>query len=272
MPGQGKISDQYAFHSSATTAANGNVLDVWGYEFAVVQVQGVTTATLIAEGAIDNTNYKTLRLMSVGGIDSVDSITADGIYVIRVGGLRSLRVRISSYTAGTITVVGWAATVDPFPIGYGLSASRFVKTISLTPTLDTNAYAVLDSLGGEQTLTDAARVSGGSGIIETLVLCDKSQNKANLDIVFFESNPAGTYTNNAAVDVTDADILAICGIVEISESDYVEFTDNCAVCLRNLGIAFTASGSANLYALIIARSTPTYAVGDLEMHVSILQD
>ena len=272
MAHEGVVSPPFTMQTAATATGNGLVLNTTGREWLLITVSGISGDTITVEGHIDDSNWETLRVLPVDSVESLASITANNTYIVRVGGQRGVRARISTFSAGTITVTAVMSSVPPFPIGYGAGAGRWVKSITLTPTITTTAYAVLDNLGGEQTLASAVRSTGGGGVIESIVLADKSENKTALDIVFFNADPAGTYTDNGTTDITDADLFKIIGVVEIGESDYIMFTDNYIVSMNNLGLAFRASGSTSLYALIISRGTPTYAVGDLQLIVSILQD
>lgn len=152
-------------------------------------------------------------------------------------------------------------------------AAGFAKLIHTDLSVDTSAYASGDLLGAKLTLSSAIRTSGGTGIIESIVLTDLAKQNAQIDVVFFDSNPsATTFTDNAALDIADADLEKIIGHVTIYASDYISFSDNAVATVRNLGLAFQASGSDDIYACLVVRGTPTYAADDLALRVTILQD
>ncbi len=152
--------------------------------------------------------------------------------------------------------------------------NRALVTVEVTPTITAGPYTTGDVVGGKLTFTDAANRSGGGGIIRSLIITDLGDQKANLDLLLFDSDPSnGTYTDDAAVDVDDLDLVKVVAQISIVTADYKSFTDNAAAALKDLGAAFQCSGSANLYGLLIARAGPTYtSTGDLTIRLVIEQD
>jgi hypothetical protein len=148
------------------------------------------------------------------------------------------------------------------------------KIVTLDPTVDTSAYAAGDLVCEKLTITGAASFSGGTGIIQSVIVGDQAAQEAELDLIFFDSDPTGTtFTENAAFDIADADLDRICAIVTVIGADYKSFADNSCAFLGNIGQAFTAVGTANLFLAVVTRGTPTYAAaGDIRIRVNILQD
>tara|TARA_Y100000310_G_scaffold202967_1_gene203212 strand:+ start:2661 stop:4019 length:1359 start_codon:yes stop_codon:yes gene_type:complete len=148
------------------------------------------------------------------------------------------------------------------------------RTVSVSLTVDTDAYTVNDIVGGKLTLTSAARTSGGAGVILGVALVDMSMQDAEYDIIIFEQDPTnGTYTDDAAIDVDDTDADFLVGVITVSPGHYTDFTDNSVATVNNVNLPFTAVGSANLYAVAVTRGTPTYAAAtDLQLRFKIAQD
>lgn len=94
------------FQSAATATGNGTAHYVLGLTTFVVQVQGITTATITFEVTQDETNWKAIEARNVTTNAIATTATADGIFAINVAGINQLRCRISAYTSGTITVSG----------------------------------------------------------------------------------------------------------------------------------------------------------------------
>ncbi|UOF79218.1 hypothetical protein [Caudoviricetes sp.] len=141
-------------------------------------------------------------------------------------------------------------------------------TASMLP--DTNAYVDGDLVGDLITFANAPK----SGIIETLTLVDQAKQDAALDVIFFSANPSSTtFTDNAALDIADADLLKVLGVIRIAATDYCDIADNAIATLRGLGLAYVAEGG-NLYACLLSNgATPTYAAtGDLLLALSIIPD
>jgi hypothetical protein len=150
------------------------------------------------------------------------------------------------------------------------------NTLSLrvTPTISAGAiYAAGDTVGDKITLTNAVRVSGGTGILQDLLVIDKANQKANLEILIFESDPsAATITDNAAF-VFSTDIAKLIQRISIASSDYVTINSIAIASMSSIGKVLYANGSRNLYAVIINTGTPTYATtSDLTLVLGILQD
>lgn len=138
------------------------------------------------------------------------------------------------------------------------------KVISVTPTVDTAANATGDAIGDKQTLTSAARVSGGHVTLDTLVMIDKANQKAACDILFFDSDPAAaTITTNSAFAFS-TDIDKLIGIVHVATTDWITVDSQAVLSLKNINLVLKASGSANLYAAVVGTGAPQYsAVDDL---------
>jgi len=135
--------------------------------------------------------------------------------------------------------------------------------IVVAPTVTAGAYTAGDTLGGEMTLTAAARVSGGSGILTgiSMAVLDDGANlwvANDVEVVIFKSNPAGTYTDNATLNgtaFTDADSFLIVDTVlldTVSALGDVKFLK-----ARNLNVPYVCSGSADLFAVALNRGART---------------
>lgn len=164
-------------------------------------------------------------------------------------------------TAGTGTTI--SAEVVGGAQQQTVVAARDV--FSVTPTIDTNIFAAGDSVGGKQTLTSMARVSGGVTILTSLTVVDKGNQKPNLTILFFDSDPsAATITNNAAF-VFSTDISKLIGRVNVVTADFETIDSEAIASIKNIGLLLEASGSSDLYvAVVLTSGTPTFtSAGDL---------
>lgn len=161
-----------------------------------------------------------------------------------------------------------------FAGGLPVSAGGYTTVLTSALTCTAGAYVAGYDIGGKLTLTSAVRVSGGSGIINSLILSDKGKQNSAVDIIFFDADPASTtFTDNAALTVADADLTKIIGVVNITANDYASFADNSVATVKNLGLAFKVTTSTNIYATVVSRGTPTYAsTSDLSLKVKMYQD
>lgn len=144
---------------------------------------------------------------------------------------------------------------------------------TVTPTITPAAYDANDVIAGIQTFANAVRVSGGTGIIQSLVVSDLANQKAVLEIYLFSANPAaGTYTDNTALDIHDTDALLCIGRLDVAAGDYKSLADNAIACITGIGLAIKLAATS-LYAIIRTISAPTYVgASDLKLTLGILSD
>jgi hypothetical protein len=148
------------------------------------------------------------------------------------------------------------------------------REVSATPTVDTSAYASGDLIGAKITLANAVQVAAGSGELLSLVLSDLANQKSDIDVVLFDSDPSTTtFTDQAALDIDDADLVKVIGVISIAAADYVSFVDNAVATLRDLRLGFKLASGTSLYAALVCRGTPTYASSsDLKLRAIVNQD
>lgn len=200
----------------------------------------------------------------------------DDAHVSGDAGIMALAVRKDSRAATS------GADGDYNPLSVDASGRQWVrpapvqKRIQATPTISTSpAYTSGDVLGGLQTLTDAANISGGSGVIQSMTVLDKTQaQRAAMDILFFDQTVT-VAADNAAVAMSDADMANCIGTISIGpyNTAWPGTPLNSISTLINVGLPFICNGTANLYAVAVVRGTPTYvSTTDLIFSYSILQD
>ena len=149
------------------------------------------------------------------------------------------------------------------------------NTVVITPTItvDTAAYAAGDSIGGKITLTDAMRVSGGTGVLSGITLIDRANQKPALEIFIFDSNPAAATITDQAAFVFSTDDLKVIAKIVVEAADWTTINSKATAELANLNRVVKASGSANLYAAIVAGGAPDFAAGtDLQLRFKFFQD
>lgn len=135
-------------------------------------------------------------------------------------------------------------------------ASDQAVVIKVAPTVTAGAYTANDCIGGEQTLSNAARVSGQGGVLSG-IMCAIEDDAANgwrandIEVIIFDSNPAGTYTDNTALAVTDADSILIMGSILLDT--HVDCGNVSLLYAQNIGLIYECNGSANLYAVAVNR-------------------
>jgi len=87
--------------------------------------------------------------------------------------------------------------------------------------------------------------------------------------VFFDSNPsATTVTDNVALTIADADLTKIIGVIALTT--HKTFVNNSVSVAQDQSIPFNLGNASTLYAILVARSTPTFvATTDVTLRVGI---
>lgn len=143
--------------------------------------------------------------------------------------------------------------------------------VAVTPTITGGAYSAKDAVGGLLTFANAARVSGGSGVVHAVTIIDNDSEAAELVLVLFDQTFTAT-ADNAPFDPSDADLANCIGKITISSTDYQAFNDNAVAQVRNVGLPFKLTGTS-LFGQLMCTGGPTYtAVSDLTIKLHILQD
>lgn len=144
-----------------------------------------------------------------------------------------------------------------------------VLRISQTPTVSTSpAYTAGDAVGGLLTFANAARVSGGGGIIGSVTVVDLSQQRPSLELVLFDQTFTSS-SDNAAFDPTDGDLGNVLGVVAINS--WSNFNDNSVATVSGVNLPFDLTGTS-LFGQLLTRSTPTFVgTSDIIVLVQVIQ-
>jgi hypothetical protein len=198
--------------------------------------------------------------------DNVTTAKPDMITATDVGTKRALDVNLANATDIQVSSAPEASELHLGEIG-GSS-----KIVTPTITVSTSVYEAGDCVGGKITLTDAMRVSGGSGVLQSITVIDVSATKPALELLLFNADPtAATLTDQAAVALS-TDITKVMHRIPIYTSDYATVA---SVSIADITVnkVVEAVGSDNLYAAIVATGAHDFvAVTDLKMSFGFLQD
>jgi len=150
-------------------------------------------------------------------------------------------------------------------------ARRDLQRISVTSaglTTATTTYASGDQTGNQFTLANAARVTGGGGVITGVTLICATTVLGNMDVVFFDSSVT-LAADNAAFSISSANALKIVGIVQLAGA--YSFALNRMAQAVNISLPYVCSGGTSLYAALITRTANGVysAVTDLQLNVYV---
>jgi hypothetical protein len=145
-------------------------------------------------------------------------------------------------------------------------------SITIIPaiTVDTNAYAAGDNIGGKLTLAGAARVAGRGTMLTDIHILDRSNQKAALEILIFASDPTAATITDQAGFVYSTDDLKQIARISVAAADYVTINGKATVHLRNLATVLHPT-TTSLFVAIVTTGTPTYAASALQVVFKFLQ-
>ena len=171
-------------------------------------------------------------------------------------------------SAAPATPTGVAAgdyTLPQQATGGGAWIRNYTKVISVTPTVDTAAYASGDLLVDTASIAAAFLEAGGSAILDSIDVIDLGSQSAAFTIII--SNTTTSFgTINAAPNISDANVgLVHLGQVSVAAGDYITVSGTTVASYTALGIPVqVASGTTLYFAVINGTGAPDYVTaGDL---------
>jgi hypothetical protein len=140
--------------------------------------------------------------------------------------------------------------------------------VTATPTIATSGYVDNDQIGGLQTYTNAALASGRPGLIVGATITSRTVTALNaLELWIFEASPTLAGSDNAAFDLSDANLEAArpTAVIDFLAADYRN-TVSGVWCLGSVkggkvSEPFVTSGSANLVGVLVATAAPAAQYG-----------
>lgn len=152
----------------------------------------------------------------------------------------------------------------------------YTTVVTASPTLTVHANYVANDYVGQSgvalTLANCARWNGGTGLIVKAELVDKAVQKIAGELWIFDTAPTPP-ADSATWAITDAEALTVVGIIPFAAASYYDSANNSICISDNLAIGFKCgSASKDLYACFVTRGAPTYASGDLNFRLTVLQD
>lgn len=139
-----------------------------------------------------------------------------------------------------------------------------VDVVTVTPTvLNNDAYDAGDVIFDAATITNAVPVAGGSALLQSIVVTDTADQKAQLHLVFMNA-ATSLGTKDSAPDIDDTEALTVLGTVEILAASYIDLGGASVATKTAVGLVLeAASSSRDLYVAAFSTGTPTYATGSL---------
>jgi hypothetical protein len=145
-----------------------------------------------------------------------------------------------------------------------------VITVDATP--DTNALAEGDVAFATQEVALAARVNGGTTILQNVTICDPDDQGIGIDLIFFDANTT-LGTENSAPDADDTEAQTIIGRVQVGAGSFYDIGASKIACVTGIGLLMKAgAATTSIWVAGIARGAPTYAGGHLYIKLGFLRN
>ena len=160
----------------------------------------------------------------------------------------------------------------------GINSGGFTKMTSSTVVMTAaGAYSTGDYMGTTtvpQSFSDAVRVSGGSGIIKSIVISDKIATANVAMELWLLSTTFTAPTDNTAWDLSDPNMLFVQAVIPIATTGWYASSAGQVYSDSTISIPFNVSsnGTSLFYALVARGTTPAFTSGDLTVTLGILQD
>jgi hypothetical protein len=143
------------------------------------------------------------------------------------------------------------------------------------PAVQAAAYASGNTIGGLFTLTNAMRLNAGSALLQHVAVTFKSLQTAAIEMLVFNANPAtSTFTDKAAVSITDADLPKLVACVAFDKVTAVAATRTLYEAKALAQAIKVDAASRDLYAVLVARAAITFGTTtDLQtVNATMVQD
>lgn len=254
-----------------------------------VSVTGVATeATLAAFAAYalaDNAGFTdgTSKVFPAGFIfDDVagTALTENDVAAARIDSKRAqvlviedatTRGRKATVSAGGALLTDASATTQPVSISAGVGGKMAVIK-DTTAVTASSAYSDGNAVGGKRTLANALGAAG-TGVLESIMLLDRANQKPALEIYIFDADPTNATLTDKTAFVFSTDDLKVLARISVATGDWVTHNSKATACIKGIGAALKSAGTSLYAAVVLNGSTPTFAATtDFQIIVGILQD
>jgi len=178
---------------------------------------------------------------------------------------------------GNVDIVGGTITTITNDVGLDAGENHIGEVgmpdtvITITPTLDTSAYADGDVLFTTEAIANAVRNDGESCILQSIQVLDKADQGIDFELVFFDADK-DLGTANAAITISDADAASIIGHYAFS-NDYIDLINSQIRCDEGIGLVLKAgAATTSLYVGGISKGAGTYAASDIVIKLGLLRN
>ena len=158
-------------------------------------------------------------------------------------------------------------------IGTSVGKTAIVKITGAELGATATTYADGDVIGNKIFSENIMLLFPGEATLMSITAQDLDAQDAALEVIIWSSNPTGTtFTDDAALDIADADLPKHCGSANIADTDYKSYTDNSVGTVRNIGLPIGTDTQNDLWMTLVSRGTPTYTADGLSLILTFYLD
>lgn len=156
---------------------------------------------------------------------------------------------------------------DQTPLPVGGTPKQFAFAIPTTVAAYTSGMVV----GGKIPILNVARVSGGTGFVQSALINKKIAVTSMFDLYLFHTDPVNsTFTDHAALNLVSADLPYLIDV--ISFGSYADNGTTKTLKASGLAIPFALAGTT-MYVVPVIRGGETYvSTSDLSGLITALRD
>lgn len=140
------------------------------------------------------------------------------------------------------------------------NAAAQMNRVNVSPTVTaSSAYASGNNVGGLLTFSNAVRLSGHGGVLQTCVLRDTSGQNVPYNLFLFDATPSSTtVTDKAALSIAAADLPKVVMPV-VSFTGIVTAGTPGVLGAGAINYGFKLNSGTTLYGILVTLGAPTYA-------------
>lgn len=142
---------------------------------------------------------------------------------------------------------------------------------SVTPGCATTAIGAGSIAFNGTEIAGALRVSGGTGVLESVTVIDRDDQGIALDLVFTDGSASFGVLGAApaAADVLGDKVL---GVVHVAAADYVDLGNFRAATVAGINLTVKGNATTSLWVAALANGSATFTASGLTIKAGILQD
>ena len=158
-------------------------------------------------------------------------------------------------------------------IGTSVGRTKIVKITGTELEATANTYADGQVIGNKIFIENIMLLFPGEATLMSITVQDLDKQDAALEVILWSSDPTGTtFTDDAALDIADADLPKHCGSANVTATDYKDYTDNSVGTVRNIGLPVGTDTENDLWMTLVSRGTPTYTTEGLSLILTFYLD